>query len=135
MESSLFAPLNGRQALIAAAIGVALWFAAAELLNTLIPLGALDGSGRAVTYALIIPGSAPFVWLIARLLRLSASQVAPALALATGAAALCDGIALGWYPALYAADTAGAHLAGAAILWGAGVAIVLGFLMARRVGK
>jgi hypothetical protein len=42
-------------------------------------------------------------------------------------------VALAWYPALYAADSAGAHLAGAAILWGAGVAIGLGFVMADRI--
>jgi hypothetical protein len=114
-------------------LGIVLWFTGAMLLRWLIPQGAFEGSARALSYALLIPGTAPFIWLIARVARLGRQQVPAGVALTTGAAVLCDGVALAWYPSLYAAESAGAHLAGAAILWGAGVAIGLGFVMADRI--
>lgn len=126
--------LSARQTGLALISGVVLWFVAALLIKALIPLGALDDGARALTYALVIPGTAPFVWLIARIAKLSSPQVGPAMALLTGAAVLCDGIALGWFPGLYAADEIGARLAGAVILWGGGVAIMLGFVLAGKVG-
>jgi hypothetical protein len=115
------------------ALGLALWLFAALLLRLIIPMGALDGSMRLVTYLLVIPGTVPFIWLTPRIAQLNRLQIAPAVAFVTATALLCDGIAVAWYPTLYAADTLGAKLAAAAILWGAGVAIFEGFLLARHL--
>lgn len=59
---------------------------------------------------------------------LSDGRTFAGVAVATAAALLCDGIAVGWVPELYGAEP---RRAAAVILWGAGVAIALGWLMNR----
>lgn len=127
--------LTAKQATLVILSGVTVWFGAALLVRWLIPLGALEGGMRLLTYAAVIPGTVPVVWGIARVARLGRAQLVPGMALGTSAATLCDGVALGWFPALYATDAAGAHLAGAAILWGAGVGILLAFALAGRISQ
>jgi hypothetical protein len=109
------------------AVGAILWFLAALLIRAMQPLGALHAPGVVVTYALVAVGTAPIVWLTRRLV--GAEETVFAVTLVTGTAALLDGNALVWIPALYGPDTAGA---GAAILWGAGVALILGIVMGGR---
>jgi len=121
-------PLTTHQSVRLFAIGVALWFLAAVILRTVGPMGALDGIWRAVTYALIIPGTVPFIFLTKWLARLRADQLVTGIALVTAAALICDGVAFGWFPALYgAADSLIISSAGA-VFWGAGVGIFLAFL-------
>jgi hypothetical protein len=117
-----------------AILGAVLWLAAALLLRLLAPLGVYDGAARVVLYAMIVPGTWPFVLLLVRLARLPRAQAVPAVALALAVAMLLDGIALAWLPGLY--GTSPDHLAGAgaAILWGAGVFLVLAFVAARGQG-
>ena len=66
----------------------------------LAPLGIYDGSNRILLYALVIPGTFPFVLIARKLARLAPDQMAIALAIATAATTLLDGIALAWFPAL-----------------------------------
>ncbi len=125
-------PLTNRQLAILILYGVLLWFIAAMLVRALVPMGALDGSARALTYALIVPGTVPTLWLMQKIAGLARAQTGVATAAVTAAALLLDGVAVAWFPALYA-DSAGGVLAGAAvILWGAGVGLVLGIAMGRR---
>lgn len=116
------------QLAIVAAIGAVLWFLAALLIRAVEPIGALEGAGVAILYALIIPGTVPFIPLTRRLANLRRDQTVYGVAVATGVAGLLDGTALAYFPALYGANTAGA---GAAILWGAGVALLLAVVMSR----
>jgi hypothetical protein len=118
-----------RQTLILVVYGIVLWFLAAMLVRFLAPMGALDGWARVLTYSLVVPATLPAVLIARRLARLGVAQTGIGLAVVTAAATLCDGIALAWFPALYAAEE---HLvlAGAAvILWGAGVGLALGVAM------
>lgn len=128
--SGRFLPLSSRQLLITAGLGVVLWFSAALLIRALAPLGVFEGAARVWLYALVIPGTVPFVFLLEKLAGLARTQIALGYSVATAAATLCDGVALAWFPDLYGgAGVSGA--AGAVILWGAGVGLVLAFLRNR----
>lgn len=106
--------------------GAVLWLAAALLLGWLGPMGIHQDPARIALYLAVIPGTLPFVWLIARIARLAAGQVLPGLALALMAAMFLDGLALAWAPGLYGGEayTAGA---GSVILWGAAIVIAAGW--------
>jgi hypothetical protein len=126
------APLSSRQVMILALYGVLLWFIAAMLVRVLVPMGALDGWARALTYALIIPGTAPTIWIMQKIAGLARAQTGVATAVVTAAALMLDGVAVAWFPALYSDSVEGVLAGAAAILWGAGVGLVLGIVMGRR---
>ena len=121
--------LSLRQSLIVIAMGAALWLLGALIIGWTAPLGAFEGWGRALTYALLIPGTLPFVLLIKILAGLRDDQIFAGAAVATGAAITLDGLAIPYFPGVYL----GAPLAdaGAVILWGGAVAIALGALLNR----
>lgn len=121
--------LSRRQAVIMVIMGVILWFLAAILLRSLAPMGIYDGMGRIGLYLLIIPGTYPFLRLLKKIARLGQGQIALGVSLATATATLLDGIALAWFPILYGTNIDHTAGAGGAILWGAGVGIMLGFWM------
>ena len=120
--------LTPRQVVIVASFGAALWFGAALLIRAIEPLGALRGTGVVLFYALLIPGTWPFILLARVVAGLAREQTLTAVVIATATASLLDGAALMVYPALYGADRGGA---GASILWGVGVGLVLALLMNR----
>jgi hypothetical protein len=122
-------PLAPGQIAILAAFGAILWFLAALLMGAIEPLGAFQGSGVILLYGLVVPGTVPFVILLRKVARLRGDQTALGVTIATGAASMLDGVALVAIPSLYGANTAGAA---AAILWGAGVGLILGVVMNRR---
>jgi hypothetical protein len=116
----------GRSALM----GAILWFAAALLCGYLGPRGAFEGFNRVILYLAVIPGTVPVVPLMQRFAGLARGQILPGMAFGTGAATLLDGLALAWWPALYGGPDYVAG-AGAVILWGAGVGIMLAAWMGR----
>lgn len=124
-------PLTVRQITLLVIIGVVLWFLAANLLRYLGPLGIYDGGLQIFLYAAIIPGTYPFVLMTQKIARLAPDQIGLGYSLATAAATLCDGIALAWLPALYGTAPALIAGAGAVILWGAGVGMMLAYWMNR----
>ncbi|TSB01743.1 hypothetical protein [Sphingorhabdus contaminans] len=121
--------LTQRQTLLLVATGAALWFVAAVLLRIIAPMGALEGTMRGVSYALVIPGTLPFVFLTRWIARLRDDQMGIGIALATMTALLIDGIVVAWFPAVYGGHLPQVTNCAAIILWGAGVAILLGFFM------
>ena len=123
--------LTTGQTLLLVFIGAALWFLAAVVLHILAPLGALDGSARAITYALCIPAIWPFVWLVRFAVKLGHDQIFTAVTVATATALLIDGIVVAYYPAIYGNTAQQVAHCAAAILWGAGVGLVLAFIMNR----
>ena len=118
--------LTLRQSAIMVVFGAILWFAAALLIRAIEPLGALHGAGVAIFYAALIPGTWPFILLARAVARLRREQTVMGVVLATATASLLDGTALMLHPGLYGADRGGA---GAAILWGVGVGLVLALVM------
>ncbi len=131
VAQNTFVSMSTRQIAVLIGLGAGLWFLAAMILRLAAPMGALDGTVRLLTYALVVPGTLPAVWLIWKLPGLRRDQVALGVAIATATAALLDGIALAWFPGLYAADVRLVAACGAAILWGAGAGLVLGLLFNR----
>jgi hypothetical protein len=122
-------PLTAKQIIILALYGAVLWFLAAILVRTIGPMGALDGFGRVITYALVIPGTVPAIWIGRVLAKLERDQTAISLIVITATALLLDGIAHAWFPSLYGSDPALIVKGAAVIFWGAGVGLVLGLIM------
>lgn len=121
--------LTSGQSISLIGIGAALWFLAALILRAVAPMGALEGTSRAITYALVIPGTLPFVILTRFLVKLRHDQIAIGIAVATATALLIDGIVVAWFSGVYSGDIGQVTNCAAAILWGAGVALGLGFIM------
>ncbi len=121
--------LTTKQMIILALYGAVLWFLAAILVRTIGPMGALDGFGRVITYALVIPGTVPAIWIGRALAKLSRDQTAISLIVITATALLLDGIAHAWFPSLYGSDPKLIVKGAAVIFWGAGVGLVLGLIM------
>ncbi len=122
--------LASRQASALIMIGIALWFVAAMLLRQIAPLGVFDGWARAMLYALVVPGTWPFVRLTQRLARLGKAQIVPGFALVIAAALIADSIVFAWFPWIYGAAEFHRDCA-AAVFWGAGVGLLLSFAAAR----
>ena len=121
--------LTSRQSLLLVIIGAMLWFLAAVILRIVAPMGALEGTARAVTYALIIPGTLPFVLLTRALVKLRRDQTAIGIAVVTATALLIDGIVVAWFPIVYGGALPQVTNCAAAILWGAGIGMVLSFVL------
>jgi hypothetical protein len=121
--------ITNSQTLLLILIGAALWGFAAVMLRVVAPMGALEGSARAITYALIIPSTLPFVWLVRAAVKLRTDQTFTGVAIATTTALLIDGIVIAYFPAVYGGTLPQVTNCAAAILWGAGVGMVLAFLM------
>lgn len=122
-------PLSTQQIIILALYGALLWFIAAILVRTIGPMGALDGSARVITYALVIPGTVPAIWIGRMLAKLSRDQTAFSILVITASALLLDGIAHAWFPDIYGTDPVLRVKGAAVIFWGAGVGLVLGLIM------
>lgn len=130
--SPSIAPLTGRQIAISILLGIILWFVAAMILRIVGPMGALDGWARAVTFALVVPGTVPFVYVFRRVAGLVGEQLLIGIAIGTMAAAFADGVALSWLPALYGEGADQLAGSGATILWGVGVVLMLAHVIGRR---
>jgi hypothetical protein len=121
--------LTTTQLTILAIYGIIPWFAAAMLVRTLGPMGVLDGGWRVLIYALVIPGTVPAIWMARPLAKLGRNQVLSGIAVVTATALLLDGVAHAWFPAIYGTNPALIVKGAAAIFWGAGVALVLAFII------
>ena len=121
--------LTTPQIAILAVYGVVLWFTAAMLVRIIGPMGALAGGWGALTYALVIPGTIPAIIAARPLAKLRRDQTLAGIAVVTATALLLDGIGHAWFPALYGTDPALIVKGAAAIFWGAGVGLVLAFIM------
>ena len=124
-------PLTNGQIIQLVIWGAVLWFTAAMLLRLLGPMGIYEGINQVILYALVVPGTLPFIVAVQRLTKTPREHAGLGIAVATTAAVLLDGIALAWFPFLYGTET---HLiagAGAVILWGAGVGMFYGFWLNR----
>lgn len=121
--------LRSGQTVACLIIGAILWFVAALMLRYMGPMGVYEGTSRVILYALIVPGTIPFLVVGFRIARLDQSQKFAGVSVMLMAAMLIDGTALAWFPGLYGHTPDLVAGAGGTILWGAGIALVLGFFM------
>lgn len=123
------------QTILLIGIGTALWLLAAIILRFIAPMGALEGTARLITYALVIPGTVPFVILTKMIVRLLPHQLFTGVAVATTTALLIDGVVIAWVPAVYGDELRQVTNCAAIILWGAGVGMALAFLLSKGADK
>lgn len=113
--------LRPSQAIRAAGLGLAYWFAGVLTIRLVGQAGGFGGAGSLAMFALAVVLGWPTVWMLKKAAALGPAQVVTGLAIATVAATVCDGTALTWWPWLYGSD-AGQVLPGAAwLLWALGV--------------
>lgn len=112
--------------------GVVLWGAGVAILRWTASLGALSGMGQIIVYALTIIGTVPLIPISVRLGGLPRSASLTAVAVPSMTALLIDGVVIGYLPWVYSADPVTARACAGALLWAVGVALALGFAMARR---
>jgi hypothetical protein len=122
-------PLSKSQIIFSIIYGVILWFLAAMIVRYIGPMGAFVGTALVITYALVIPGTVPFVIIGQHLMGLDKGQIASSIMITTATALLLDGIAFNFFRSLYGTDPAIIMAGAALILWGAGVGLVLGMIM------
>ena len=125
-------PLTTSQTFALALIGAAYWFVAALVVRWTATDWVGNNAMTAVVFILIIVATVPALLLGYRLAGISRSRASSGATVMTATAALLDGVALTWFPALYGSNPAVILGGAAAILWGAGVALVLGIMLERR---
>jgi len=125
-------PITRAQSAIMAVYGAILWFLAAVIIRTIEPLGGQVVPGILLVYALMVPGFYPFILLARRIAGLRHDQTLIGVAIATGTAALIDAHALIFIPELYGPKPTAA---GATILWGIGVVLLMAAIMNRPVQR
>ncbi len=116
-------------------LGAALWFLAAIILRVIAPMGALEGSMRTVTYAIVIPATVPFIFLVRKLAKLRPDQLFTGIGVATATALITDGIVIAYFPSVYGGTLPHITNCAAIILWGAGVGMLLASIFNRGAEK
>lgn len=124
--------LSTAQTATLALVGAVYWFVAALIVRWTAGNWVGNDAMTAVVFALIVVGTVPALLLGYRIAGIGRAHAAIGAAIMTAAALLLDGVALTWARALYGSDPAVVLGGGAAIMWGAGVALVLGMAIEQR---
>lgn len=125
--------LSPAQMLRVSLIALLLWISGAVMIRLLTPLGVF--SGGALTALIFAAGVAinwPTLWLVERLGGLRRPQIVPGMALGSGVAILCDGLAIAWAPWLYGGSSEDLSRAAAWLLWTVGVGLIGALILERR---
>ncbi len=121
--------LTSGQSILLMGIDAALRFLAAIILRIVAPMGALEGSARVITYALIVPGTLPFVWLTQVLAKLRHDQIAIGVAFVAATALVIDGVVVTWFRVIYSGPLPQVTNCAATILCAASVGMVLALII------
>ena len=123
--------LTANQFVRLAAMGVFYWFVAAQFVR-LTAAGWVGHVGLTIfTFLLIVVVTVPALWVGCKIAAVDRPRWSAGAAVMTATALLSDGIAITWFRGLYGTDPATVLGGAAAILWGAGVALVLGMALER----
>lgn len=117
--------LTPRQLAILAGYAVILWLFALGLIHFRGPAGIFEGLWHAVLYALTIPVTMYTNASSRRWAGLPKSRTLEAVAVTSLVALFMDGVAFGFFPALYSTDPHVALSGAAWLLWAIAVALVL----------
>lgn len=121
--------LSSKQLLVVISLGVFFWFVFAMVIRFGSELGILGGTIGAATFLFSIPIAWLLIVGIKAIAGLVTGQIFAGLGISTATAGLCDGIALTWMPSLYGNESSSALLGAGYILWGAGVILILAYVM------
>jgi hypothetical protein len=125
--------LSSTQVLRVSAFALLLWISGAILIRLLTPLGVFSGG---VLTVLIFAGGVAFniptIWLVERLGGLRRNQIVAGMALGSGVAVVCDGLAITWAPWLYGGASEDLSRAAAWLLWTVGFGLIFAFIAERR---
>lgn len=112
--------------------GVVLWAIGVVLLRLVASAAWFGSPLHPLLYVLIIPGTWPCIRYGPAVAGLPRRETLRAATIASMTALLIDGIIIGFVPDLYASDPATARACAGALLWGVGVALILGLIMQPR---
>ena len=121
-----------RQFVILALMGALFGFIAALVVRWTASDWAGHDSATVLVFVLIVAATIPALFLGARAAGVGRDLFLAVGSIMVGVAALLDSIALTWFRPLYGADPATVLAGAAAILWGAGIALVLAIVLQRR---
>lgn len=124
--------LSTVQTVTLAFVGAFYWFAAALIVRWTAANWVGSDGPTALVFALIIMATVPALFLGMTVARVGRDRAQLAATIMTATALLLDGVALTWGRALYGTDPVVVLGGAAAIMWGAGVALVLGMALERR---
>lgn len=121
--------LTFRQVCICVLLATIFW-GLATLFIRFVPDSFTDPVWGTMGFITALPVGFFCVWLICRLANLSPEQSLAGCFVVIADSMLMDGIALRWFPALYAADDHVARLGAAWLLWGYGASAWIGLMSA-----
>ncbi len=129
MQAALPTPF---QTAVLALMGAVFWLVAALVVRWSAAVWAGHEGPTALVFVLVIAATAPGLALGARVAGVGRDRFMAVATIMAAMATLLDGIALTWFRPLYGSDPATVLSGAAAILWGVGVALVLGLVLQRR---
>ena len=113
-------------------MGAIYWFLAAMIVRWTATSWVGHDTTTVVVFAAVVVGTVPALLLGMRIASVGRDRAASAATIITATALLLDGVALTWFRTLYGSDPVVVLGGAATILWGAGVALVLGIVLERR---
>ena len=125
-------PVRATALTILVAMGAVYWFIAALVVRWTAANWVGNNAMTMVVFGLIVLATVPALLLGMRLASLERARAQISATVMTGTALLLDGLALIWIPTLYGTDPQVVVGGAASIMWGAGVALVLGMVLERR---
>lgn len=112
--------LRSKQFAICNLLAVIFW-ASATLCIKFYPVAVNAGTHGNVTFLISLPVSWFSIWLTCRLARLEPHQILAGCLVVIGSAMMIDGVALRWFPNVYAANDTLTRYGAAWLLWGYGL--------------
>jgi hypothetical protein len=118
-----------------AVLGAVFWFGFAMFVRFMEPFGLLQGGARAAMFVIAIPIVLVLIPGIRMAMRYPAERITEIIGIITAFAILLDGLAFGFFPAIYGADPAHQIAGAGLILWGGGLGIVVAYAIQIRAGR
>lgn len=131
-DSTRYAPRSAVSLFILIALGTVYWLLAALVVRWTAAGWVGSTVATIVVFGLIVVVTYPALFIGMRVARVDRAAASFAAIVMTMAALLLDGIALTWFPALYGTDPKVVLGGAAAIMFGAGAALLIGLVVQRR---
>jgi hypothetical protein len=118
-----------------AVLGVLFWFGFAMFVRFMEPFGLLQGGARVAIFVVAIPIVLTLIPGVRMAMRFPAERMTEIIGIITAFAILLDGLAFGFFPAIYGTDPAHQIAGAGLILWGGGLGILVAYAIQIRAGR